>query len=138
MAECLSTDLFQRAQPLTGGMCQRTGARFRPTKTTLTDLANHINSQADDEQNCECCSEQEFCRQQLPHEVQLKNERNPERPPKRASQLLLLDWVICEQFRNAIHNSFPFLTYLDARAGPKDPCANCCKYKGLTQRSLYS
>src|SRR5580700_6990678 len=138
MAECLSTDLFQRAEALPSCMCQRTGARFRPTEATLTSLTDYINGQADDEQNCECCSEQEFCRQQLPHEVQLKNEGDAQRPPKSARQLLLLNRVICEQFRNAIHNSFPFLTYLDARAGPKDPCANCCKYKGLRQRSLYS
>jgi len=52
-------------------MCQRASARFRPTESTLTGSPDHINNEADGEQHCEQHSEQEFCRQQFPHEIQL-------------------------------------------------------------------
>src|SRR5277367_4666620 len=97
MAECPSTNLLQRAQPSTGRICQRTGTRFRPTKSTLTSSSEQIDDEADDEQNCERRSEQEFCRQQLPHEVHLKNESSRDRPPESAVYSLLLRWLICKQ-----------------------------------------
>jgi hypothetical protein len=97
MAECPSTDLVQRTQPSTGRNCQRTGARFRPTEATLTGSSKEIDNEADEEQNCERRSEQEFCRQQLPHEVHLKNKSSRDRPPESAVYSLLLDWFICKQ-----------------------------------------
>jgi hypothetical protein len=71
---------------------------LRPIEPTLTGSPNHINAEADAEQNREHHSEQDFCRQQFPHEIQLQNKYDPQNPPKSAIQLQLSAWFICEQF----------------------------------------
>jgi hypothetical protein len=104
MAEWPSTDLFHRAQAASRRLRYDADTSFRPSQAAFTEGSEKVNNRAEEQQRDKAETEQHLSSEQFPHEVELKNKDNPQRPPQTLLKLGLSTFHLDELILNPAPN----------------------------------